>query len=93
MRIDSDEYEILMAYTVESLERLFTLAAIIYRQYQQIYSQTDFIFKDELEIQYINKVKETLCLDIGEGTRLNPQIVLEFVEEILYLFIEDVDKY
>jgi regulator of RNase E activity RraB len=89
--IESPDYETLMLYTIANLERLFMLAALVYKQYQDLYQTVDSSLHAELERQYRDKVNQVLCIDLGSETNIAPDVIKQFVEEIEYLFLEKPD--
>ena len=91
--IENPNYEILMLYTIDNLERLFMLAALVYKQYQDLYSTTDSSLHGELDKQYRDKVNQVLCIELGSETKIAPDFIKQFVEEIEYLFLEKPDAY
>jgi hypothetical protein len=92
--MNQDNYNQLIEYTDQNLDKLFMLSALVYKEYQHQFFNTHELILDSLKNAYRDKVKQVICLDLGEGTKLDPESIREFVEEILYLFIEeDANKY
>lgn len=80
--------EVVEDYIVNNIDRLFLLAGLVLMEYENQIPTTNRVMKQELDRQYVDKVKSVLLTDIACETKVSSDIIVQYVEDVYELFID-----